>query len=153
MQVKIFQIPSGDSGELQEAMNRFLRGHKILGVQQELVSNKEGIFWCFCVRYLEGGYTSSSQSKGRIDYREVLSEEAFEVFSVLRTCRKEIADELQEKVYMVFTNEELAKMTELEELTLENIAKIRGIGEKKQKKYGVPLLEKYKGKKENEAGR
>lgn len=152
MQIKIFQIPSGDSGVLEGEMNEFLRGHRILSVREELVSGTEGTFWCFCIKYLEG-ISGKGVKQNRIDYREKLSPEAFRVFVDLKQCRKDIAEELKLKVYMVFTNEELAKMTEFEELTLENMAKIRGIGEKKLKQYGVPLLEKYEQMKGDEADR
>lgn len=151
MQIKIFKIPAEDDGILQEELNRFLRGRKVLGIQQELVANTEGIFWCFCVRYVEGGFVA--EQKGRVDYRAILSEEAFEKFSRLRQCRKEVAEALNEKIYMVFTNEELGKMTELEELTMENIATIKGIGEKKLKKYVQPLLERYQVLEKDETSR
>lgn len=151
MQIKIFKIPADDDGAMQEEMNSFLRGRKVLGMQQELVANNEGIFWCFCVRYIERGFVAGQ--KGRVDYKAILSEEAFEKFSRLRQCRKEIADALNEKIYMVFTNEELSKMTELEDLTVESVGTIKGIGEKKLKKYVKPILEKYHALVKNEASR
>ena len=54
MQIKIFSIPIADSGVMQEEMNKFLRGHKVLEVQQELISTERGGIWCFCVRYIQG---------------------------------------------------------------------------------------------------
>ena len=151
MQVKLFQISAGDTGALQEELNVFLRTHRILSVREELVSGSGGVFWCFCVKYVAGEISSDKYSKkGRVDYREKLSEEAFGVFLKLKQCRKEIAEEQSLKLYMIFTNDELAKMAELEELSLDGISKIKGIGEKKLKKYAVPLLEKYQKLKEDE---
>ncbi len=46
MQIKLFTIPIGDSGTALEDMNRFLRGNKILEVQNQLISNENGAYWC-----------------------------------------------------------------------------------------------------------
>ena len=53
MQIKLFTIPTGDNGAALDEMNRFLKGHKILEVQNQLISNENGAYWCFCVRYIE----------------------------------------------------------------------------------------------------
>ena len=47
MQIRVFSIPITDGGSMQEEMNKFLRGHKVLAVQQELVTNATGSYWCF----------------------------------------------------------------------------------------------------------
>lgn len=38
-------------------MNLFLRCKKVLQVKEHLVNNEaEGVFWCFCVRYVDDVY-------------------------------------------------------------------------------------------------
>ena len=50
MQIKLFTIPVGDSGGALQEMNAFLRGNKILEVENKLMGNENGAYWCFCVR-------------------------------------------------------------------------------------------------------
>jgi len=47
VQFKIFTIPVADDGAAMEEMNRFLRGHKVLEVEQQLLSTKTGANWHF----------------------------------------------------------------------------------------------------------
>jgi len=69
MQIKLFTIPIGDSGAAQEEMNRFLRGNKILEVENHLISNENGAYWCFCVRYIEKTASSGEYDKTKkVDY-------------------------------------------------------------------------------------
>ena len=94
MQIRIFTIPITDTGMLQEEMNKFLRGHKILEVQQELITNNKGSgYWCFCVRYIQGGIANNTSKKGKakIDYKEGmvtrrLSKAHFTFISFHPTC-------------------------------------------------------------------
>ena len=91
MQIKLFTIPIGDSGALLQEMNAFLKAHKILEIQQKLISNDNGANWCFCVRYIEQTFNPASGSKAKIDYRQVLDEPTFRKFSHLREIRKQVA--------------------------------------------------------------
>ena len=52
MQFHIFTIPVTDDGSALEEMNRFLRSHKVLETEQQLVTSKKGSQWHFCVKYL-----------------------------------------------------------------------------------------------------
>ena len=49
---------------------------------------------------------------GRIDYKEVLDEKTFALFSKLREKRKVLAEKDAVPVYSVFTNEQLAQMAQ-----------------------------------------
>lgn len=44
MQIRLSTIPITDTGKIQEEMNKFLRGHKVFEVQQELVTNATGSY-------------------------------------------------------------------------------------------------------------
>ena len=91
MQIKLFTIPISDSGALLQEMNAFLKAHKILEIQQKLVSNDNGANWCFCVRYLSQAFSAASESKVKVDYRQVLDEPTFRKFSRLREICKTVA--------------------------------------------------------------
>jgi superfamily II DNA helicase RecQ len=152
MQFKIFTIPVADDGTATEEMNRFLRGHKVLEVEQQLVSTKTGSHWHFCVKYLANAQTESKQQPiSKIDYKEVLDEKTFTVFSILREVRKKIAEEDGLPVYAVFTNEELAGISALEPINIGAIKNVKGIGDKKTERFGKRLTEYYSSYKLNEA--
>ena len=144
MQFKVFTIPVTDDGTAIEDMNRFLRSHKVLETEQQLVSTKNGVQWHFCIKYLANAQPDNkSQNSSKIDYKEVLDDKTFAVFSILREIRKKIAEEEGMPVYAVFTNEELAGIAALDEISPQTIKSVKGIGEKKTERFGKRLIEGY----------
>ncbi|MCB9272805.1 MAG: HRDC domain-containing protein [Lewinellaceae bacterium] len=137
MQIKLFTIPVGDSGNALQEMNAFLRGNKILEVENKLINNENGAYWCFCVRYIERVYPGSEDKKTRakVDYRKVLDEATFQKFVKLREARKKIATEEGISAYIIFTDEELAELAKLDEITEKAMLAIKGIGEKKVERF------------------
>ena len=144
MQFKIFTIPAADDGSAIEEMNRFLRSHKVLESEQQLISTKTGSQWHFCFKYLANAQPDEKpQNTSKIDYKEVLDEKTFAVFSILREIRKKIAEEDGLPVYAVFTNEELAGIAALETIQTETVKTVKGVGEKKNERFGRRLVENY----------
>ncbi len=137
MQIKLFTIAVGDGGSAEQEMNAFLRGNRILEVESHFVSNDKGAYWSFCVRYIEGlsGKEVSRQSRAKVDYKKILDEKTFKKFSKLREIRKKVAAEEGVSAYIVFTDEELASLAKLEEITEKEMLKIKGIGEKKVARF------------------
>ena len=143
MQFAFFNIPATAPEEGQETLNRFLRGHRVLTVNRELVQNKNLTYWAFCVEYLEGSAVRSGAEGGkraRVDYKEKLSEADFEIYSRLREKRKELATEGAMPIWNVFTNEQLAAMVEGGVTDLAGLRKIPGVGEARIEKYGTAIL-------------
>jgi len=145
MQVRFFTIPVMDSAAAEAELNSFLRSHRILAVEKELVPDGRNAFWSIAVEYLEGrssGGDSRPQAggKSKTDYKEVLTGEQFTVFSRLRDLRKEIAEAEGVPVYVVFTNEQLAEMARLAEPSKSAMLRIEGVGEGKFNKYGDRFL-------------
>ena len=132
-------------------MNRFLRSHKVLEVEQQLISTKSGTHWHFCIKYLANAQPDKSgtkpeiksQNSSKVDYKDILDEKTFAVFSILREIRKKIAEEEGMPVYAIFTNEELAGIAALDEIQPETIKTVKGIGNKKTDRFGQHLVEKY----------
>jgi len=143
MQLKFFTIPLTDNLQDEEELNKFLRSHKILDIKQQFVSNNSGDYWSFVIKYLNKSNVLKKTKAERIDYREVLDTETFAKFSILRDCRAQIAKEAGLPVYAVFLNDELAKISQLKEITLEEAKKINGIGKKKAENYLNNLLKLY----------
>lgn len=140
---------------MQLEMNRFLSANRVLEIDQYFYQNEKGAYWTFCVRYLNGGvnHTQMQFGKNKIDYKEVLSEKEFVVFSRLRECRKTLAADDAVPAYAVFTDEELAGISRLPVLEVGNLISVRGVGDKKVEKYGKRLIELFKSKiEENEKG-
>ncbi len=140
MQFRLFVIPGTDSGESLDQLNKFLRSHRILEENHELVSNKNGSAWHFCIKYLEHNPNTNQSYYKKVDYKQILDEKTFEKFSILRTIRKEIAAEEAIPAYAVFTDKELAEISKLSEIDEKSIQSIKGIGKKKVEKYGSRFM-------------
>lgn len=152
MQIKTFTIPILDGEHVEEEMNRFLRSRKVMDIESHLVSDKGGSYWVFCVRYLDRQGYQGQEENAKTDYRKVLDEATFKKFSLLREIRKEIAQEDAVPAFAVLTDEELAGVAKLPEITVQSMQSIKGIGEKKMAKYGekiVLLLQKKQPNEEN----
>ncbi|QQS30957.1 MAG: HRDC domain-containing protein [Sphingobacteriales bacterium] len=141
MQIRVFTVPAIGGEAVNEEMNVFLRSRKILQVREQLVSNEQGIFWSFCVKYLNQHDTSPGNNSGqKPDYSEILEPAAFERFKELRKIRLKIAKDEGVPAYAVFTDEELANLSKIELLTAANMKSVKGIGDKKADKYGPVFL-------------
>ncbi len=144
MQYKFFGIPATDAAEAEAELNAFLRGHRVTTVQRELVLEVGGAYWALCVEYIEGpGGVASGKGSGRprVDYKEVLSEEDFAVYSRLRERRRELAEQEAVPVYAVCTNEQLAEMAKRRVSTAAGLQEIEGFGEAKAAKYAAGFLD------------
>ncbi|MFW5844655.1 MAG: HRDC domain-containing protein [Planctomycetota bacterium] len=142
MQFRTFIIPVGDDGSLAEALNRFLRGHRVVSVQRQVVEVPGGPAWAFCVEYLqpEAAMAAGGGQRQRIDYREVLPPEQFAVFARLREERKRLADQHQVPPYAVFSNEQLAAMVTEQVRDLAGLQRLPGIGAGKAQRFGAAML-------------
>ena len=92
-------------------------------------------------------------NRKKTDYKNELDDAAFQMFSELRKCRKQIADDEALPAFAVFTDAELAEMTTLAQFNLEALQTIKGIGPKKTEKFGRRLLDLYVKTTENETSR
>ena len=143
MQIKLFLLPAdADAGDVEE-MNKFLRSNRIIDVVKQFVNSEGGKYWTFCVTYLPDS-AKTEQSKRGIDYREVLPADEFAIFAKMRDVRKNLSQSDGIPPYAIFTNEELAELAKIalaEPLTLINMKKVNGIGNKKIEKYGTRFIE------------
>ena len=139
MQYSTFFVPVINNGEAQGELNAFLRSKRVLAVDKAFAV----IGWSFCVEWLEGGkpHVGSGKGKPKVDYRDVLSDEDFAVFSKLRDKRKELAQQDGVQVYAVMTNEQLAEMVRLNVNAVEDLKHVKGVGDARIKKYGADLVD------------
>jgi len=154
MQLKFFQMPLGGEGGLNEELNGFLRSHRVLKVQRELVQRESTPCWAVCVEYLDGtapqnsGSRSGMRGEEKKDYKQMLSETDFAVFTRLRDLRRSLAESEGVPVYAVFSNEQLAKFAQNRPQTKAELEKVDGVGGARSEKYGAKVLEVTVSKKE-----
>jgi superfamily II DNA helicase RecQ len=146
MQVRIFSIPMIGGEAIMEEMNAFLRSKKIVQMEQQLTVQGQDTYWSFCVRYTDD--YSVHKNKEKKDYQSILGEDVFKRFLALKKIRIGIARKESLPAYAIFSDEELAEMAKIDELTLEKMKGIKGIGEKKIEKYGSLMLNKDKDEKD-----
>ena len=84
--------------------------------------------------------TSKAAFRSNIDYRAVLTEQEFAVFSQLRELRKQLSQSESVPVYAIFTNDQLAQMVQQRCRSVAELGRINGVGEQKLEKYSAILL-------------
>jgi superfamily II DNA helicase RecQ len=144
MQLKLFVLPLKNLGEAEAEMNAFLRSRRVLAVKKEFVPDGENSFWTFCVEHLDGPAGASvlpGKSGPKVDYKEVLKPEEFQVFSRLREWRKGVAEKEGVPVYAVLTNEQLAQIVQKKASSKAGLKEIEGVGDARVEKYGQALLQ------------
>ncbi len=144
MKVKFFTIPVNDLEKQTRELNSFLTGNKIVEFEKQLVESNKNYVWCISIIYIEefvpGGTISNS-----VDYKKELSESEWENFEKLRQFRRDIAKDESLPAYSVFLDKELAEISKLEEISIEKMKKIKGIGIKKVEKYGERIIQMLSG--------
>lgn len=134
-----FWIPAADPRAAEEELNQFIRAHRVLSVDEVFVSDGAGSAWAASVSWLDGD-PSSAQSKGKIDYREILDPPTFELFASMRRWRRELSDAQGVPAYAVATNEQLAEIARRRVKTPEELQAISGLGKSRIDKYGATLV-------------
>ena len=153
MKLHFMTVPVFDSEQAEAELNRFLSSHRVLSISRELVTHEARCAWAICITYQDGqaggppkGAGSPAPSSGRraprVDYKEVLTSEQFQVFAQLRLLRKSLAEKDGVPVYNIFSNEQLAEMVVRQVCTLNQLEAIGGIGPARRQKYGQAFLER-----------
>ena len=140
MQLAIFYIAEHDQEALDQC-NKFLRAHRIVSLQEHFVPGSPSK-WTILIKHTSE-HDARAAMQDRKDYREILSESDFARFARFRSIRKTMAEELLLPAYVIFTNEELAQMAQLSEVSLTTLREVHGIGQKKVDKFGQRFMELY----------
>jgi superfamily II DNA helicase RecQ len=161
MPFQFYRVSIHNMEDAAEELNAFLSAHCVISVDRQLIENGENSYWLFCIEYSEQQAGSSRaksagvRRKGGVDYRELLSEDDFQTYLGLKEFRKQVAEEENIAVYLVFTNNHLAKIAERDVRTLEELRQIEGIGKSRIEKYGdrvIKWLTEYRGDKDEAGG-
>jgi len=143
MAYRFFTVPLAQPDKSMERLNRFLASYQVVEVDRQFHAHAGQAFWHFCVNYVpssQSGSVVQGPRYGKVDYKEVLSEDDFVVYAKLRELRKQIAEELSIPVFAIFTNEQLAQMTRRSVDSITQLQEIDGIGPKKADAFGERFL-------------
>jgi superfamily II DNA helicase RecQ len=145
MSLRTFLIPVTDTGEACQSLNQFLRQVRVLSTERRFVDQGLQSFWSVVVDYLEAEPKTShenvsSKYRNKVDYKEILTQEAFLTFSRLREFRKKLSQSEGVPVYAIFTNEQLAEIAKNQITTKAGLENVDGIGGARLSKYGEGLL-------------
>lgn len=141
MPYAFFQISAHASPETAAPLNVFLRTQRIVRVTRQWCEAGTESAWAFCIEYAEkASDIQNMATTTKVDYKEVLSPEDFEVFARLRTLRKQLSEEDGVPLFALFTNAQLAEISKRRMQTLAELKKISGIGDAKIAKYGEKVL-------------
>jgi len=142
VKIKLIAIDVLDTGDGERDLNAFLGSHRVLALSKKLVCLNERAYWLFCIEYADASSPrqTGENKKSRIDYKELLSPEAFQRFARLREVRKALAERDKTPVYVVSSNAQLAAIAKKKITTVEALSSIEGFGDAKIAKYGPALL-------------
>ena len=144
MQIRLFHLPVTATDEDVRELNSFLRSHDIVDVRKEITTIDGDSCWDFCVTYQESDNEPDKEmpkQKTKIDYSKELSPATFEIFSHFRKVRKQIAEKEAIPAYVVFNDRQLAEMAKMQEMTIDSIANVSGVGKPRAEKYGKYFCE------------
>jgi len=152
MQYRVFVIHAMHPQHGEEELNRFLASARVASITWRFVDCGEMSYWTCRVAVVPGdgplptsiaaGGRAAQSSSMRIDYREVLGEEEFALYSALRDVRRAIATEDKVEIFVVFTNEQLAEMVRRRVTTKAALAEIPRLGSARIAKYGDRIVTK-----------
>ncbi len=145
MNIKLFDIPTVCPDDVLEQVNKFLRGNKIIDVDRQFYVSSDNIaHWALLITYLPVQQMPGIlEKREKVDYKLVLGESAFAKFTKLRMLRKQLADNDAVPAYAVFTDAELAQISQLPRIESKLLSQITGIGEKRIAKYGDIICKLY----------
>ena len=144
MPIKLFTVPALDPAAGEQEVNQFCAQHRVASIERRLVTVHDRPLWCFCIEYVVPATAQGAMQVGdhrpRIDYKQVLNDDDFRVFSKLRELRKQLAEDEKVPVFAVFTNEHLAAIAQQRPGSMTALQGIAGIGEGKAGRYGERVL-------------
>lgn len=129
MQIKIFTLPVYSSERSEDELNIFLRSHRVLQTERHFCPDNGG-YWTILVEYLEGNPVAEAPPafrKDRKDYAQELNDEETKRYEHFKQIRRELATQRSIPAYLIFTNEELAILARMENLSEETAKHVKGI--------------------------
>jgi len=129
------------------SMSNFLADKEILRWESQFFERKNEFFWTVLVEYrasVPSLMETPQKKEGSKDegYKELLKEDDWPLFKVLREWRGEQSKKEGIPPYIICNNIQLAKITVMRPSSLNDLQNVEGIGKAKTEKYGKHILEK-----------
>ena len=127
--LQFFWIPAYGGGQEQDLLNQFLGQHRVIQLEKHFCQDPSG--WAISVEWTEGEVAPAEAARAgapKIDYREVLDPETFQIYAALRLWRKERGLQLGVPVYNIATNQQLAAIAEQRITTRSALQELPGFG-------------------------
>lgn len=140
MRMKFFTVPVFDGDAAAGELDGFLSTHRILSIDRQFLQEGHTSAWCLCIGYIDAGDRPQPVKRGKVDYKELLSEIDFAAYAKLRDLRKKLAEQDGVPVYSLFTNEQMAAMVRQQVNSGAQLLEIDGIGAGRVQKYGQAFL-------------
>lgn len=141
MQFAFFNVPVRFPEDATDELNQFLKTHRVANIEKEFHADGQNAFWSFCVTWSEDVKPKTVPTTApKVDYREILDDQQFQVFSQLREVRKQLAEKEGVPVYAVASNEQLADMVRNKADSQTALGKIKGFGKSKVDRYSAAFL-------------
>ncbi len=135
MQIKIYSIPVFGDTALEEEVNRFLRGHRVLQVERHFCDDNGG-YWAIFIEYADYAPNSApANRKDKADVTREMNEEEKQRFEYFRKIRRDIAQQKSIPAYMVFTDAELAILAKEPELREDSAKSVKGVAPSRLNEY------------------
>lgn len=144
MKHKFFTIMANDTVASESELNAFCDQHRVTGIDKQFVTDGANSFWSICVTWVEKQAILEGKHKSRIDYKEILNDDDFSMYSQLRELRKQLADREGMPAYHIFTNEQLANIVRQRITTKTDMLNLEGVGETRVEKYGHEFIQRMK---------
>lgn len=142
MRMNFFAISALAPEQSALELEAFISSHRVLAIDRHLVQDGSASYWAVCVTYQQSAPgTAKTSKRGRVDYREILSEQDFALFARLRDLRKSLAQREAVPPYAIFTNEQLAAIATERPTNAKGLSAIAGVGPARVDKYGDAVLE------------
>ncbi len=142
MQYKKFILSFADEGSQEEEMNRFLRGHKIVKIDENFMPEEH--MWVFLVKYLGGEQNGTSSPQKRSDSKYIpekdLDAKQLEKYKRFAEIRLELSKKYDIKAYVIFSNRELGELSKMENVNEQSLLNIDGYGKARLEQFGHEFL-------------
>jgi superfamily II DNA helicase RecQ len=142
MKNKFFKIPVSKPASVEAELNNFCSTHPINHVEKYFVPDGENSFWAIAVTYTDQDLKELPKDKRstRIDYKEILSSDDFNIYAQLRDLRADISKEEGVPLYAIFSNEQISEMAVKKITTKTALLKIDKVGKSRADKYGAAFI-------------
>lgn len=146
MQCKIFSVPLGseEALERERKLNDFLGAANVKRVFASLANQPEGPMWSVLFFYEDGAQVTQKTPAGpdaTVAPGTPLTGEQVKSIIALKKWRADQAALEGVPLYMVAQNKWLEEIVQMPGRTLDDLKKVRGLGEWRVQKYGNKILE------------